>query len=74
MLLSRKVVASVTVLALGAVPMTAASAATKPGPKAVKFCKAQEKKLGMTKFDKRYGKKSALRKCETTYDKTHKVK
>jgi hypothetical protein len=75
MSLSSKAVATMAALAVGAVPATtAAVAATKPGPQAVKSCKAQQKKLGKTKFAARYGKKSALLKCETTYDKKHKVK
>ena len=68
---SRRVVAALAVTAIAATP--AAAFASSPSPaakkKATAYCKAQEKKLGKTKFDKKY---KSMGKCISAYEKKHK--
>jgi hypothetical protein len=72
--LSRKLAIAFSALSVAAVSGStlAGAASTKPSAAAVKHCKKLEKKDGKTKFDKKYGKKSPLKKCEMAYDKAHK--
>jgi hypothetical protein len=73
--LSPKLAVAVSALAIASVSGSslAGAATTKPSAAAVKHCKALEKKDGKSKFEKKYGKKSPLKKCETAYDKKHKT-
>jgi hypothetical protein len=74
---SRKIAAVATVSALLAVPVAGAGAAG-PTPalqKAAKaHCKALLKKEGTKKFDAKYGKKNAMGKCVSAYEKAHSKK
>jgi hypothetical protein len=77
MLSTRRAAAALATLAVAAAPPTALAATSHHSSSgarkaAEKFCKAQEKKLGRTQFDKQYGKKNALGKCVSRYEKTHK--
>ena len=74
MSLSRRSTAVVTAFALAAVPGTALASTTHSTmkSKAEAHCKALEKKEGKTKFDATYGKKNALGKCISAYNKAHK--
>jgi hypothetical protein len=74
---SRKIAAVATVSALLAVPVAGAGAATTPPAlqKAAKaHCKALLKKEGTKKFDAKYGKKNAMGKCVSAYEKAHSKK
>ena len=73
--LSPKLAVAVSALAIASVSgsAVAGAATTKPSAAAVKHCTSLKKKDGKTKFDKKYGKKSPLKKCETAYDKAHKT-
>jgi orotate phosphoribosyltransferase len=71
MTVSSKAVAAVTALAIGAVPAASIAATKTPSKAAVAACKAEQKKLGKTKFQTKYGKTSSLKKCETAWSKAH---
>ena len=74
--LSDRVVASLAVLSLAVTPAAAVAATHHTNSSvrkaAAKYCKAQEKKLGTSKFDKKYGPKNAYGKCVSAYEKKHK--
>lgn len=73
---SHRVVASLAVLAMAVTPATALASThhtnSSARKAAEKFCRAQDKRLGKAKFDKKYGPKNAFGKCVSTYEKTHK--
>jgi hypothetical protein len=71
---TRRGAAALAALALVSMP-AGAGAATHSSSlkgKAEKYCRALEKKDGKAKFDKKYGKKNAMGKCVSAYEKAHK--
>lgn len=75
MRMSQKLAALATTAALAAVPVAGASAATHPSAalqKAAKaHCKALLKKEGKKKFERKFGRKNAMGKCVSSYEKAH---